>query len=755
MSRVVRIFASVLCGAAVSFSACEAAAEAETTESSDTAAGLDEIVVTATKKERAQNVQEVPIAVTAFGAQQLESLNFQNLTSLSYTMPNVAMDSIGTTAATANFSIRGLGINSSIPSIDPTVGVFVDGVYMGINAGVLFDNFDLEGIEVLRGPQGVLFGRNVTGGAVVIRTKAPSDVFGVTARFAGERGPNFITDATITGPLIKGVLDGKLAVYRDEDRGLLTNQFDGRRFGKNAETIVRPALRWTPTDNLEVTLRYEHGADYGDGSAGQNHALFSRNSFDFSIDDRGHTDSSWDQAFLEANWDVEFGKGKITSISGWRKYYTYANGDIDSTPQPVFHALTGTRQDQRSEELRYAGTFGPAEITTGLYYFQQNVRYKETRLLDKCLVDLPAFAAKAYPGPISTILSCAGGTAEGILLNATGGGNGDFSTAGAFAATDYSLTEAWKLNLGVRYTHERKKADVTTIFFRPLPLFSDAHSWSDVSPRVGFQYMPVHAAQLYGYWAKGFRSGGYNFRNTDPGVTTGPFDAERQSSFELGWKQDIGARARVNVAAFHNKMKDLQREINVPGALGVTQIIRNTGDATIVGGEIEATLRVTQRLTLSANAGYTHGKYDTLKFDLDNPSNSSASPDAADYALQLPRLSPWTWGGSVIYDAALGAAGVLSSRVSFNHRDRAFYTDDNRGYLNKVDRLDANFTWIPVIGPLTFSIYGTNLLNKVTYGGDTQLPALALFGYRAGGPAPTYSPLNKGRVYGAEIRLKF
>jgi iron complex outermembrane receptor protein len=732
------------------------AISADAPEYSAAATAIEEVVVTATKKEKAENVQEVPIAVTAFGAQQLEALNFQNLTSLSYSIPNVAMDSIGTTAATANFSIRGLGINSSIPSIDPTVGIFVDGVYMGINAGVLFDNFDLDGIEILRGPQGVLFGRNVTGGAVVVRTKAPSDTFGVTAHFAGENGPNLISDATVTGPLVKGVLDGKVAVYRDEDRGLFHNLFTDRRFGKNTETIVRPALRWTPTDQLEVILRYEHGAAYGDGVPGQNHALFARDSFNFSIDDPGHSDSSWDQAFLEGNWNVAFGHGKVTSIFGWRKYYSASNGDIDSTPQPVFHALFQTRQDQRSEELRYAGTFGRAEVTTGLYYFQQNIRYGETRLLDKCLVDLPSFAAMAYTGPVSTILSCVGGTPEGIFLRAPGGGTGDFSTEGAFAATDYSLTDTWKLNLGARYTHERKQADVTTVFFFPLPTFSDSHSWNDISPRVGFQWFPAHGSQLYGYWAKGFRSGGYNFRNTDPGVTPGPFDSEKQSSFELGWKQDLGdGLARVNFAVFHNKVKGLQREINVPGALGVTQVIRNTGDATIDGGELEGAVRVTRKLTLSLNAGYTHGKYDTLKFDLDDPANSTAAPDSADYALQLPRLSPWTWGGSAVYDLPLASAGVLSSRVSFNHRDRAYYTDNNQGFLNKVDRLDANLTWLPATGPLTFAVYGTNLLNKVTYGGDTQLPALALFGYRPGGPPATFSPLNKGRVYGAEVRLKF
>ncbi|MGQ2958696.1 TonB-dependent receptor plug domain-containing protein, partial [Agrobacterium sp.] len=139
-----------------------------------TSALADEIIVTATKKGYGENVQDVPIAVTAYGEAQLDAKFVQNLQSLSYDVPNVQLEDVGSTPGYANFSIRGLGINSSIPSIDPTVGVFIDGVYLGINAGVVFDNFDLEGLEVLRGPQGLLFGRNVTGGAVVVRTSRPS-----------------------------------------------------------------------------------------------------------------------------------------------------------------------------------------------------------------------------------------------------------------------------------------------------------------------------------------------------------------------------------------------------------------------------------------------------------------------------------------------------------------------------------------------------------------------------------------------------
>ena len=145
------------------------------------------IVVTATKTQNPENVQDVPLAVTAFNTQSLDALKVRDLQDLSYSAPNVSLDQIGTSRGQANFSIRGLGINSSIPSIDPTVGVFVDGVYLGVNAGVVFDLFDLESVEILRGPQGVLFGRNVTGGAIVINTSKPTEVLSgkIQARIEG------------------------------------------------------------------------------------------------------------------------------------------------------------------------------------------------------------------------------------------------------------------------------------------------------------------------------------------------------------------------------------------------------------------------------------------------------------------------------------------------------------------------------------------------------------------------------------------
>lgn len=182
---------------------------------------LDEVIVTATKKADGENVQDTDIAITAFGADQLEAFQVRDISDLSFKIPNVQLDEIGTTKGTANFSIRGLGVNSSIPSIDPAVGVFVDGVYLGINAGVVLDTFDLTSVETLRGPQGVLFGRNVTGGAVVINTGNPTDEFRFKGKLAAESGlrgtgGNYYAQGVISGP-IGGGFKGKFGAYYNND----------------------------------------------------------------------------------------------------------------------------------------------------------------------------------------------------------------------------------------------------------------------------------------------------------------------------------------------------------------------------------------------------------------------------------------------------------------------------------------------------------------------------------------------------------
>ena len=728
----------------------------------------EEIIVTATKRGDVL-AQDVPGALTAFNSEQLEALNFDDLQSLTYAMPNVQLEDIGTAPGVANFGIRGLGINSSIPSVDPTVGVFVDGMYYGINAGIVVDNFDLEAIEVLRGPQGTLYGRNVTGGAVLIRTTLPSDEFSISGRVGVETGLEYTGDAVISGPLVPGgALSAKVAVYHNQDDGWFENDFDGSQHGASEMNIYRLALRGQIGNSTELILRLEQGFSDSDGPASQNHAQFARGTFDFSINNPGYASGDWEQAILEANIDVPFGDGTITNILGWRGYQGYSGSDIDALPITSFHARAVNLQDQWSDELRYAGTFGPVDVTTGLYWFEQNLLYIEERLL----IGAPAVRV--------------------------GGGDGEFSTFGAFAAIDWHLTEEFTLSLGVRYTEEEKQARVSRVrgFFDNLDganvvpgefvvggsidgeflNFSDSPldlSWNDTSPRIGVQWEPNPDTNIYAFWAQGFRSGGVNFRVTTFGSTAFPqpptaFDAEEQSSFEIGWKQDfMEGRHRVNLALFHNEIDGMQRETNIPGVSGVQQVIVNAGVAVIRGAELEARFGITDNFIIAAQVGYTDGEYDEVTADLDalridcvTPSVLGDTPaqtvGACDLALEIPRLAPWTYGVNLIYDLPI-MGGVLSSRVGYNHRDEAFYTDNNRGRLAEVDFFDANFTFTPDGGNWSFAVYGDNLTDEATWGGDTQLPDIAPFGGDGAGPLPppTFSPLNEGRVIGAELRLRY
>jgi len=735
----------------------------------------DEILVTATKKADAENVQDVPLAVTAYGSEQLDALKVRDLSSLSYSMPNVSLDDIGTARGIANFSIRGLGINSSIPSVDPAVGVFVDGMYLGLNGGVVLDIFDLESIEVLRGPQGILFGRNVTGGAVLINTKKPGDEWEVDAKLAAETGArgtgmNYYAMGSVGGPIIEDTLRAKLAVYYNNDNGWFKNYLGGPFLGKPdafedfgaAEMIIfRPSIYWTPGDAFELTVRYEHGESDSDGPAAQNHAngvgapnvFFTapRDSFTFSVDERGFAKNTWQQIITEARIDLG-SLGIITNIAGWRDYESRTRSDIDATPLHLFHASATTDQDQYSEEIRWNNRlFDRIDATLGFYYFTQDIAYNEIR-------------------------SIAGGA---LFFN--GGGVQDQKSWAGFGQFDIDFSDRFTINLGARYTREEKSAVIsnlvvnsTSFFAAPfcdvripgdcIEDFVDSDSWNNFTPKIGFEWRPVDDLNVYAHWTQGVRSGGYNFRNTslaslpvlptgaanpafNPLFLPGPFDEERVNAYEIGFKaQPADGKAVINAAFYVNDISDMQRELNLADPLaGVVQVIRNTADATIWGIEIEAQVAFTDNFVVLGNIGHTEGSYDSLLFDIGAPAVSPGVVDDADLRLEIPRLAPWTYGIGFVHTLPLSDSVNVDTRFNYSHRDMSFYTDNNLGFLNEVDLIDASVALN--FGSAVFSIYGRNLTNEVNFGGDTQLP-----GTLGGG---TFSPLAKGRRVGIELQVGF
>ena len=720
---------------------------------------LEEVVVTARKRE--EGAQDVPLSISAFNASQIDALKIRDLNDLSVGMPNVTLQDVGTSRGTANFSIRGLAVNSSIPSIDPTVGVFANGVYLGTNNGVIFDTFDLESIEVLRGPQGTLFGRNTTGGAILMNTKKPGDTLEATVRTAVETGDiggvNAYYMGAVGGPITSDI-GGRLVLYYNDDEGQLENEFTGDDVLAVEQKMARGTVTWTPGENTDITLVYEYLDIDGDGPQAQTHTNgsgvpgafvnFDRDDFDLSIDEQGFQESETNFFVARLDQGVDFGDGTITAIYGYRELEQSGAGDIDAQPVWIFHAPSWLDTTQNSLELRYSGLFAEkANVTIGTYYFDLDMDYHERRdLLGAALNPLGIFDQPA--------------------LRQDGGGEHETESYTVFAQLDYDLTERWTLTAGINYSSEDKDVKIASLALNTSQFpdltkcnivngpdcaydFVDDESWDNWAPKLGATYHISDDQSVYTHWTRGYRSGGYNLRNTspDPLDTPGPFSEEEVNNYEIGYKSSFDW-GRLNAAVFYNEIDDQQREVNLPSETsGVVQLIRNTADTTISGMEVDATIRLTDNMVLLASVGYIDAEYDEVRFDL----NGDGVVDGADEDLDLPLAPEWTYSVGLTHDLELGSWGYMNSRINYAYRDDFAYTDNNLGYLDDIDMLDAGLDFVSNDGHWVFSLYGKNLLDEVSFGNDTQLPA-ELGGFPTGG---TFSPVMPGIRYGAEVSYNF
>jgi iron complex outermembrane receptor protein len=609
----------------------------------------------------------------------------------------------------------------------------------------------------LRGPQGTLFGRNVTGGAVLLNTKKPGEELEGTLRYAIETGNdggiNSYYQGAIGGPITDN-LAARLVLYYNDDDGKFENDFTGDDFGEIEQKMARGTVVWTPTDTTDVTVVYEYNDIKGDGPPAQSHTSGSgvpgtpvnndRDDFHFSIDEEGFQDNDTNFVTLQIDQGVAFGDGTVTAIYGYRDFDAQTFGDIDAQPRWAFHAGSWTDATQNSFELRYNGNFADQwNVTVGGLYFDNDIDYHESRELGGFLL---------------------GGTGPFGVFD--GGGEYTVESYTAFAQVDYDLNDQWTLTAGVNYSSEDKDVKIVSLSqnFSIYPNlqprcnivegpacdfdFVDDESWDNWAPKVGATYHVDDQRQVYSHWTRGYRSGGYNLRNTslNPADVPGPFDEEEVNSFEIGYKStnDWG---RLNAAVFYTTVDDMQREINLPGPLGTIQLVRNTADATLWGAEVDGTFSLTDSLLLMASVGYVKAEYDEVRFDL----NGDGVVDGQDEDLEIPRAPEWSYSVSLNHDLDIGTWGFMTSRVSYSYRDDMAYTDNNLGYIDDLTMLDAGVDFHSNDGAWIFSLYGKNLLDEANHGGDTQLPT-AIFGVPTGG---TFSPLTAGIRYGAEVTYNF
>ena len=721
---------------------------------------LEEIVTTARKRSTAEAVQDVPVAVSAFGAQQIDAMFVKKVEDLSYLMPNVQLESVGTFPGVQNFSIRGQGINSSIPSVDPTVGVFVDGVYMGTTYGVVIDTFDLESVEVLRGPQGLLFGRNVTGGAVVLRNARPTGEFGFRMRAGGTDASQTNIALAVEGPMVEGLLAAKLAFLFDNDQGyykslnpsaaapaphplqpFYINPADGSDVGGMETMLLRPSFVWTPNETQDWTLMAEFGNSRGDGAAWSNvtaQRAGTLEEFATLSDETGFTEIDWIQMTLETNIGDVAG-GTVTNILGWRGVSADSAADIDGTDLPIFAAPGYTEQSQVSNELRWSGSLGEKwDATLGLYYFDQEIEYREGRYI-------------WLPPPI-------GPAPFGVNLQASLGGDMDARNFGVFWSNDFYVGEAWTLTAGVRYTDESKSAQIIVAGCADNLTFDCEFDdldgdWSNVTPKLGAMYEFSDNTRVYGFWSKGYRSGGFNFRNARPDVIpAGPTREEENNTFEVGLKTEFwDGRARLNIAAFQNEVKDMQREINIgdPQVI-VLQATINAGDVTLEGIEADFVALLTENFSINLSYGWQDGEYDSL--DPFVPAFEAAlratdppvlGPDDVLIGPDLPRLAPTNYSIGFSWDIPVGR-GLVNIAANHSFREGHPYNDSNTELFDDQTRTNASVNWFSGDDRWSASLYGKNLGDEANWGNLTSIAGLW-----------TAGPMKKGRLLGLEVNYRY
>lgn len=686
---------------------------------------MENTVVTARKKSVVESAQDVPITLTAVTGDQIEAAFINDMTELGYTIPNVRLD-VSSFPGSANYTIRGMGFISTIASAEPTVGTFVDGVYLGNNLGSDMGTYDLESVEVLRGPQGTLFGRNVTAGAIVMRSRRPDGEFGGLVRAGlGSNGRELLSGA-IEGGLTDTVAAKIFAQYSNRD-GDWNNTFLNEDHGAQKSTIIRPILTWNPSDEVAITAIYEYGDIEGDGTNGRIlndpttdvYGLGIRepkNTEDVELNFPGETEVDWTQFTLEAIWEV--GNGNITSITGYRdvEYSSFGDTDATSLDDPWILGFVGNDQDQFSQELRYASQAlnDKLNYTVGLYYFEQS-------LDNTYLVQFGTFPFQRPRGKV------------------------DQETYSAFAHGDYEIIPDVYLTLGLRYDYEEKDAKIARgnancdENFNCTYDFIDDDNWSNTSPKIGLSWNVNPNTMLYASWQKGFRSGGYNSRATSATEIPGPYDEEEVQAFEIGVKADfLDGKARLNAAVFHNEYDDLQRVIS---DVDISFSIQNAAKATIDGAEVELTILPTDNFAIQANIGYLDASYDDFP-GLDVNGDGTGDPELAK-GLQLVRAPDWTGSLTATLDLPLGDAGSVVSRVAYIYSDDSPMNDAHRFILDGYNLLDASVTWFNLNANLSVSLWGKNLTDE----------AYALTG--ATFSIATYGYMSLPRTYGAEVVYKF
>ena len=678
-----RKYLSMAVGCALLAPAAFVQAEEQQPAGHQQATQLDEVTVTA--RRRAESIQDVPVAVSAFGEEQIKDLQASTVEGLQGAVPNMNIAQGRGSANSVNVFIRGIGQPDALQTFDPGVGMYVDDVYYSRINGALFSLFDIQQLEVLRGPQGTLYGKNSTGGAIKLTTKNPFDNEGgaveVTAGDYGRLEGRFYVSGKLSDTIAASIAGAKIT-----NDGYVKDAETGKRYNDDDTEALRFKMAFNPTDSFRATLSLDTTKQDAALTLGRPMADLRQTSLapaGVIVLKPGET-GEWNRraltsfkngegqylkhsgASLAMDWDIN-AQWTLKSISSYRKLKTKSYIDIDASEYELGDVLVALNQDQKSQEFQLHYDNGSnLHATFGAYYMKENVPSYQEAYAD----DLFSFLGAKVPF-LRTI-------------------NDDLTTTSnaAFAHLNWEFVPSWTVAAGVRWTKDKKDYARSTSTFWGAPFtalnetvaFAANASWTAVTPSISLQ--KAFGDNLMGYVSanRGFKSGGFNGRaNTKYDTQHAKFDPEYVWTYELGLKgSSADRRFRGSAAAFYSNYSDFQARVSQD--VGTFPVL-NAAKLNIKGIELEGSALLGEATTLSAQIGWMDAKYDKFEdFRLD-PSYPGFDPNVNHD--NVPFSPDWTARVALQHVFALGDNGNLTFGGDVSYRGKTWLSVDNRAVLSQ------------------------------------------------------------------------
>ena len=730
--------------------------------------GLEDIVVTARRV--SESLQETPVAVTAFTEAAIDRKFATDIRALAGDVPNVVISNVPGFNA-ASIGIRGQSTGDIILTFEPAVGVVVDDFVLAHVQTQLFDLFDIERIEVLRGPQGTLFGKNTVGGVVNIITKRPGEELGGEVRLGYSSFNTKDVKAALNLPIAPNLFFRVAGSFQESDgyyRLTQNNTVDGpqgrpatnQRWGGSKYFSGRAKLLWEATPDTEFMLTYEMLRDRGDSPPSVNESpagfLFDAVGFP-GIQTTGgspfHTGTTLcegdidaptcpgtlnghrinvDGAYLRGEHNID-GAGSITVVGGYRRVKSVLPSDYTGENAYLFVSTRDDVREQYSLEARFSSDFSDRfKFTAGGMYWGQTLDAQATSFLG--------------------FLRFLGDTTATTDPNVS---TADYKvdSYAVFGEAEYQVADPFAVFVGARYTKEKKTFSVRPQVRRSLvetgfwPEYSDSAKFDRPTIRVGYRWEIASGINNYFTYSQGYKSGGYN-EQAMSATSALPFEEETADSFELGFKTENASRTlRANVAAFYVKYNDLQRDAVVPfidpitGLPGQETKTTNAGKAEVYGVEVELSAAPVAGLTLSAALGWQKAKYLEFSTDIDG---DGINDDAS--FLGLRNVPEWTVGGTATYELPPFDWGMVTLNADVNYQSRYESVTLNAPFTQGQARtlVGGSVTWMDPTETYRISVFGRNLLDE-TYRVSANSVA-GLFNFT------NYAP---PRSFGVEGSVKF